>query len=72
MKLKTLKDIKEELDNCSKAVFHFEAFEELKQEAIKWVKERIRKCCGVSEIIPICEEHQFWMEKFNITEEDLK
>ena len=77
MRLKTLKDLKCKahihvdhstlLKEC--CVFHGE----LKKEAIKWVKVRISNCvyaCRVGGIL--CKEHKFWMQRFNITEEDLK
>ena len=58
MKLKTLKD----LGYINKDIWQWE----LKQEAIKWVKEEIREYGG------IFAETRRWMERFNITEEDLK
>ena len=39
--------------------------EELKAEAVKWVKERLREKATAGEIA-------FWGERFNLTEEDLK
>ncbi len=56
---------------------------ELKQEAIKWIKERIEYCnyCRICidrrttntiMITDYCKEHQFWIERFNITDKDLK
>ncbi len=56
--LKTLKDF-DYYDGV------FIELKELKKEAIKWVKERMLQGSSVSEDI-------FWMDKFNISEEDLK
>lgn len=84
MKLKTLEDFKIEGFVHSGKPIPFgmveipasisAIFEAIKQEAIKWVKERRSKCefalCK-KDHLP-CEDHQFWMERFNITEEDLE
>ncbi len=60
MKLKTLKDFDCKGCYCKLAP-------ELKQEAIKWVKEkRLNSPCGE------CKDGEKFMEFFNITEEDLK
>ena len=45
---------------------------QLRQEVIKWIKERIKNCVYACRQGMICKEHKFWMERFNITEEDLK
>lgn len=77
--LKTLKDISTYQDVCGKIEKDGREFDDLvsvfdvRQEAIKWIKERISKCvyaCRVGGII--CKEHKFWMDRLNITEEDLK
>ena len=75
MKLRTLNKIfpkswifKEDVEN------------EIRKVAIKWVKDRIFKCenCNFNNIIDyktkpiICNEHKFWMERFNVIDEDLK
>ena len=80
--LKTLKDLKKEREDllligfgerAGNYIGELHSFESrIKKEVIKWIKERIKRCCGVSDILEICEEHRFWMERFNITEEDLK
>jgi hypothetical protein len=75
VKLKTLKDIGIQegmIEDCFRT--------ELRQEAIKWIKSRARYCedCNLinvekSKLKPlVCNEHKFWMERFNITEGDLK
>jgi len=69
MENKTLKDLETDGGYMRATIVHSK---DLKEQVIKWVKERIRKCCGVEGILKICEEHLFWMDKFNITEEDLK
>ena len=71
MNSKTLKDLNEEFrkenipQRLSRDEFNDYWEERLKEEAIKWVKERINKKCSIA-------EKWFWMDKFNITEEDLK
>ena len=72
MKLKTLKDLTEYYLGLKTLVV---AKDELKQEAIKWVKDcdrcelRIGTCNEVSHACPKCN----WITIFfNITEEDLK
>ena len=78
MILKTLKDM--DLNSIIKnGLIAEDSIEEqikfyLKNEAIKWIKERILFCTYC--LFPvsrneICDEHKFWMERFNITEEDL-
>lgn len=67
--LKTLKDIE--------GIYGRVDINELKAEAIKWVESRIQPCkyCNrglVSGKWLVCNEHQFWMDRFNITEDDLK
>lgn len=45
----------------------------LRQEAIKWIKYVRKNCvyaCRLGKIT--CIEHKFWMERFNLTEDDLK
>jgi len=85
--LKTLKDLEKRFNYVRKKEMGFtedllvrELLTEhklLRQEAIKWIKARIRKCknCSClgdwSNLIP-CEEHRFWMDRFNITKEELK
>lgn len=67
MKLKTLKEIIKYSDDN-----HFE--NDLKTEAVKWVRKR-RNCCEFAlcrfDKLP-CQEHQFWMDRFNLTEKDLE
>lgn len=60
MTLKTLKDFNEQ-DMCR---------EDLKQEAIKWVKEDIKEFGLFKDAIS--SQSRKWMERFNITESDLK
>ena len=61
MKLKILTDL-EQTDICDSCSFN------LKQEAIKWVKEDIEDTyCYAQEILT-----NKWMKRLNITEEDLK
>ena len=64
-KLKTLKDLKGDY-----AVRR----NELKKEAIKWVKEDLKLCGDAT--ISLSERMRIimnkWMERFNITEEELK
>ncbi len=81
MKLKTLKDIDclQCTDKNCNGDDYCESYlrSDLKQEAIKWIKERINLCAKCtclgdwSQLIA-CEEHKFWMERFNITDKDLK
>ena len=49
----------------------FVSWTELRQEAIKWINERISKCPSCSEGM-ICQEHHFWNQRFNIAERDLR
>lgn len=76
-KLKTLKDfggehiikVREGIDEI-RVPYDFSM---LKEEAIKWIKERIKKCifsCRYN--YDRCREHKFWMERFNLTEKELK
>ena len=77
--LKTLKDL-DLVDHKDRKGFSelFVRFDEIQQEAIKWVKDRMITCrdCTLNFNSPkhsiICKEHKFWMERFNLTEEDLK
>ncbi len=62
MKFKTLKDIKYIPIDCT--LWHVE-YDELKQLAIKWVKEEL-EIHGV-----YTKQLLRWRERFNITEEDL-
>jgi len=71
MKLKTLKDIKEPYDYLGK-----DLCDEIKQEAIKWVKEFKHKTgktslgkFGKNTCAGVCYG---FIQFFNITEEDLK
>ena len=61
MKLKTFKDIKRR-GNLGRYVER----DDVREAAIKWVKEEIKGYGG------IYDETRRWMERFNITEEDLK
>jgi len=64
VELKTLKDFEIEY-----SIQYFE----LRQEVIKWIKIRIKNCdYACRNNVIRCKEHKFWMERFNITEEDLK
>jgi len=58
IELKTLKDL--ELGCLSRDI--------IRQEAIKWIKEDINYCGG-NKMHPLINR---WMERFNITEENLK
>ena len=74
-KLKTLKDILNESRYSKEGEIKLDAVltADLEQEAIKWIKYRISNCIfSCREGKMICREHRFWMERFNITEEDLK
>ena len=70
-KLKTLKDLEWETDMRGDYLIKGS---HLKKEAIKWIKERRKECefalCA-EDHLP-CNEHQFWMDRFNITEEDIR
>ena len=61
MKLKTLNEFDPE--PCCHAINH----RELREEAIKWVKERM-----ITSLIGDYTAKKYFMEFFNITEEDLK
>jgi len=72
MKLKTLKDFRREWNEVIKDrdgkiinLINLVNEEELKEEAIKWVKED-REEFGVT------FQGEFWQHRLNITEEDLK
>lgn len=78
IELKTLKDFEEKAKYHIWAAPYFEGLEDLKQEAIKWVKFRKPKLYGK----PICEPkftaeqvnqivREVFSDFFNITEEDL-
>ncbi|MDD4110477.1 MAG: hypothetical protein PHS54_02870 [Clostridia bacterium] len=68
--LKTLKDIKKCASEIIsekqklKRIFEYADVEELRQEAIKWVKDCIEKSWEMDEY--------YWIEFFNLTEEELK
>ena len=71
--LKTTKDLRYE-GGTSKGDFHINYLikeSDLRAEAIKWIKERI-KFCTYCYLRKKCDEHRFWMERFNITDEELK
>ena len=74
MELKTLKDMvilirRNKTDGLNRS---YVSYDELKQEAIKWVKERSENCQQCNYYGWLCEEHEFWKKRFNITEEDLE
>lgn len=75
MKLKTLKDIElwnNEQPGWAARIVHSK---ELREEAIKWVKEDMDIKIFPTEPGMIKLKHLFidrWMKRFNITEEDLK
>ena len=71
--LKTLNDM-DRICTCGKFSSCTSIFREnLKQEAIKWIKYRIKNCSfSCRENHNRCKEHIFWMERFNITEDELK
>lgn len=87
-KLKTLKDLgREYAASTSKGVIlHRVNVEELKQEIIQWVREfQIERTRAISEMFDNVDKYgiypttkffnridEFWMKKFNLTEEDLK
>jgi len=68
MKLKTLKDLPHYYDREGNKILLFEPH--IKEEAIKWVKHS-DKIANDPES-PQDELRDFWMDRFNITEEDLK
>jgi len=82
MKLKTLKDLC--VDACSIDSFSVVDSDELRLEVIKWIKEeisiKINQFCPTKEsnlqvIALACTNHpdvKRWMERFNLTEGDLK
>jgi len=68
MKLKTLKDIENELLETNKDFSFVMGFSLLKAEAVKWVKQhRNIKPNWAKET-----NEEFFMAFFNLTEEDLK
>ena len=82
MKLKTLEDF-ELAFNTGLSPASSQAFKELKQEAIKWIKEDIKDYRNADLHLPappvgtnihnfIVNQRQKWKERFNINEEDLK
>ena len=88
MKLKTLEEIKEQDWSTHKEDLELvgAVFFEIKTEAIKWVKEfQKERTDAISEMFNNVDKYgiypttkffnridNFWKEKFNITEEDLK
>ncbi len=85
MTLKTLKDLETEC-TCNLCGRHMVGIDELKAEAIKWVKEfQKERTDAISEMFDNVDKYgiypttkffnridDFWKEKFNITKEDLK
>jgi len=68
MKLKTLKDLNQfDKDwDCENKPYNWcISKQEIKQEAIKWVK-------GDRERFGLTIQGEFWQRRFNITEEELK
>lgn len=63
MKLKTLKDFEKECNQVE-----YEALQEVKQEAIKWVKE-LRRTTGTTGRL---DYRLSFKQFFNITEDELK
>lgn len=84
-KLKTLKDLEWHQDDINKPVLKVKV-DELKAEAIKWVKEfQKERTDAISEMFDNVDKYgiypttkffnridSFWMDRLNITEEDLK
>ena len=86
--LKTLKDFIEEANVRGANKTHQDVANiwydilahKLKAESVKWIKSRIRICqdCNMINIDDyeekpiICDEHKFWIDRFNLTSEDLK
>ena len=81
MKLKTLKDLVNE-ESCTQPCPYDIGSKELRQEAIKWIKADIEKYRNQKFILEgmngtrihnyIVNTRQFWKDRFNITEEELK
>lgn len=73
-KTKTLKDIESVGNTLEGLREKWYSENELKQEAIKWIKEDIKLSKDeVKEMKLVADEFiERWMERFNITEEDLK
>lgn len=45
---------------------------DIREKGIKWISERYRKCEECSTLFSrTCDEHKFWMEKFNISKDEL-
>ena len=69
---KNLNDLENEFDGVSVLT------SKLKAEAIKWVKEDSETCedCKMLRMInnnfPFCWREKQWIDRFNLTEEDLK
>ena len=64
--LKTLKDFPRIDNNLVGEIIA----RDLRAEAIKWIKYRITQCDNCFKF-SFCEEHKFWSERFNITDEEL-
>ena len=66
--LKTLKDL-DVIDHQGRKGYGWQCIdiEQLKQEAIKWVKFRMNRKANTRD-----REIIFWCDRFNITEEELK
>lgn len=80
--LKTLKDLKhiefEFINDNDLVGMEVISIDKLRAEAVKWVKE-LRSLCEDCEYLnkinnhhPYCWRCNFWMERFNLTDEDLK
>ena len=85
MTLKTLKDIEVrhkiheigKCPNCSPSSIGYCSSEELRQAAIEWIKNRKERRNELSKLFLqswdfLTQEINFWMERFNITDEDLQ
>lgn len=73
--LKTLKDFEfGNKNDLASDCAYYDISNKLRQEAIKWIKHDLRYCdydtCGIKGYY--CRSHQFWMERFNITDEELE
>lgn len=83
MSLKTLKDFNVECENQVAQSVLVERHYDLRQEAIKWIKHDIEIYRNADLGLPkgeqgmkihnfIVQVRQFWKDRFNITEEELK
>lgn len=72
--LKTLKDIEKEVYRKLDNKESFNTFQDIKKEAIKWVKEDIDNLdeLNIDEQIIDLNSTKRWMKRLDITEEDLK